>query len=392
MNKKTIFIIGILSLVIAVAAVGLFGLISPTIGSAAPILPGSWKMGPSIDTTLLGCPAGNGISRFTGIYYPEQERVYFLGGRCEDNSTIGMVYYLDLLTRSYHLTQEVLDVPVSNAQMVRIDDDGQAHGPGLYIIGGRTADGPQSNAVQVYYPNANFSEVVESDPFPPAVTYTPGGVVTWNGVIITFGGFDTINMYADTYGYDPGAAAGSRWTAIPCPLPTPRAYIASAVVGNKIYAMGGDEWIGSLLVPINDTVVWNLDDPFGCWQDAGMADLPQVNGDAPAVYVAENYIGGGIFVIGGTWPDPNRRVFRYDLAGDFWASMSDLVIPAPATGVRNEAAVYIPSTSNIHGKGIPGIWIFGGFTGGLTMTNTSEFFANPPIFVTDLFMPLVNRP
>jgi subtilisin family serine protease len=381
MNKKISFIIGIFILAIALGAVGFFGVTSLAWGANSPSdWSGTWQMGPNLDTTILGCAAGNGLARFTGIYYPGQDRVYFLGGRCElDTTTTGTVFYFDPVTKTYNVTGEVMDTPVSNYQMVKIENDGRGNGPGFYIIGGRTGTGGQSSAVQVYYPDANLAETIATDPFPPAVAYSPGGVVANDGLIYVFGGFDGTNMYASTYIYNPNAAAGARWSLSGCDLPTGRSYIAAVSLGTKIYAIGGDEI--PALTPINDTVVYDTTAPGSCWQDGLMADLPQANGDAPAVYVDENYIGGGIFMIGGLWPapGPDRWVFRYDVAGDFWESFPDLVIPAPATGRRNQAVVYIPSTSAGTGDGIPGIWTFGGYDGSGTnaMTESSEFFANP---------------
>jgi subtilisin family serine protease len=379
MNKKKIFITSIFTIAIALAAFGLFGAFSQARGANTPNdWSGSWQMGPSVDTNaLLGCPTGNGLARITAIYYPEQDRVYFLGARCEDNNTYGQVFYFDPVTQTFATTGAVMQTPVSNYQVVRIDDDGTGNGPGLYIVGGRTQSGGQSSAVQVYYPNNNTVGTIATDPFPPAVPYSPGGVVVNGGKIYVFGGFDGTNMYPETYIYDPAGAAGSRWTNSGCNLPTGRSYITAVSLGTKVYSIGGDEI--PTLTPINDTEVLETTDLGSCWQDALMADLPAANGDAPGVYVDENYIGGGIFMIGGSWPapGPDRWVFRYDVAGDFWEytpAFPALAIPAPATGRRNQAAVYIPAV----GDRVPALWTFGGYDGSGTnaMTETSEFFAN----------------
>ena len=214
----------------------------------------------------------------------------------------GRYFYFDPVTETFAVTGEAMDTPVSNYQVVRIDDDGRGNGPGFYIVGGRTGTGGQTSSVQVYYPDVNLAETIATDPFPPAVAYSPGGVVAQGGKIYVFGGFDGVDMYASTYIYDPLAAEGSRWTLSPCDLPTGRSYIAAIALGNLIYAIGGDEI--PTLTPINDTVVYDTANPGACWQDDLMADLPQANGDAPAVYVDENYIGGGIFMVGGFWPVP----------------------------------------------------------------------------------------
>lgn len=377
MNKKIIFVTGLLMVVIAVGVFGYFGAKSLAKGIDAPdAWYGTWALGPNLDTVPLGCNSGDGLARFTGIYYPEKNRVYFLGGRCEtDTITTGSVFYFDPLTETFALAGPTMITPVSNYQVVRIDDDGQASGPGFYIVGGRRADGTQTSDVQVFYPEFDSAMIISTDPFPPAAPYSPGGVVSVGGKIYVFGGFDGVNMYTATYVYDPLAPAGTRWSNTGCDLPTARSYISAIVLGTKIYAIGGDEL--PALTPINDTAVLDTADMPSCWQDGMMADLPQANGDAPTAFVDENYIGGGIFMVGGFWPSPgpNRWVFRYDVATDVWESFPDLVVPSPATGRRNQAAVYIPSTSGAS----PALWTFGGYDGSGTnaMTQSSEFFANP---------------
>jgi hypothetical protein len=393
MKKKFTLIIGIFTLAIALLAVGF----QVQAANAPADWPGSWQMGPDLDTIMLGCPAGNGFARFSGIYSPQQDRVYFLGGRCENNTTTtGMVFYFDLLTETYHVMYEEMNTPVSNYQVVEITDDQQGHGPGFYIIGGRAAAGTNITDIQVYYPAINTAmTMLDIDDFPGGI-YLPGGVVAVDEKIYVFGGFDNSSMYDATYVYDPMQAHGSRWSNTGCNLSTPSAYISTVAVGDKIYAIGGDEYIGGFLVPITDTLVLDTQNLASCWQDDAMADLPQANGDAAAVYVGENYLGGGIFMIGGYWPPPGpyRWVFRYDLAGDTWETFPDLAIPAPSTGRRNQAAVYVPSTSAGPGEGVPGIWTFGGYDGTVSngMTQSSEWFANPPVYLWNIFLPVTLKP
>jgi len=282
----------------------------------------------------------------------------------------------------------ILDTPVSNYQIAMIPNDGTGNGAGLYIVGGRTNDGGQTSAVQVFYPSVGTVDTITTDPFPPTTLYSPGGVVYANGKLYVIGGFDGVGMYNNTYIYDPAATAGSRWTLSACNLPTARSYIAVVAVGNLIYAMGGDEFVTSL-TPINDTIVLDTDNLGACWQDGLMADLPQANGDAPAVYVpdSEGFLGGGIYVIGGFWPSPGpyRWVFRYDMATDTWEDFPQLVVPDPAAGRRNQAAVYVPTLSRGLGNGVPGLWTFGGYDGSAAnaMTETSEYFSieSDPVLV-----------
>jgi PKD repeat protein len=337
---------------------------------------GAWQEGPDMDSTIWGGPEGEGIARISGHYYTATNRVYILGGRRESNDTTGVVFYFDLDTRTYASTGSTLDTPISNYYVSQVED-GLGHGPGLYAIAGRDNAGTMINDVQVYYPDDNTVDTISAAPFPGTARLIGGQAVVDNQIYV-FGGFDGASMFADTWVYSPTAQA---WTDLNCDLPTPRSYIATAVVGDLIYAIGGDEFDGSGLIPLNDTVVFDTANPSACWQDGLMADLPEANGDAAAVYVDEGYLGGGVYVVGGYWPPPGpyRWVFRYDVATDTWEEFPELVIPEPATGRRNQALVYVPSSAGTLGigDGVPGMWTFGGYDGSGTnaSTNTSEFFS-----------------
>ncbi len=351
----------------------------PAAPAAPAAWPGAWQLGPEMNAAIWGGPAGEGFARFSGSFYTATNRIYFLGGRREDNSTTGVVFYFDLATRTYAATGATMPTPVSNYFISQFDD-GAGHGIGLYIVGGRNNAGVQINDVQVYYPDDNTVATIATDPLPASPARLVGGQAFVNGQLYVLGGFDGTTMFDETYVYSPTAPAGARWTDTGCDLPTPRAYIATAVVGNKIYAIGGDEL--PALTPINDTIVLDTDNLGACWQDAAMADLPSANGDAPAVYVDEGFLGGGIYTIGGGWPSPGpyRWVFRYDIAADAWEDFPQLAVPDPATGRRNQAAVYVPASAGAIlglGNGVPGIWTFGGYDGSdaNAMTNSSEYFS-----------------
>ncbi len=386
MNRKTIYTLFSLLVALSLGVALLSGLFDRTASAATDdVWYGAWQMGPELDGGVIGCDPGDGYARHTAVYYQPQNRVYIPGARCENMAlTSGAVFYFDLATRTYSLTGVSLPVPVSNYQAVLVPDDGNGNGPGIYVIGSRTAAGTITDAVQVYYPETNTVANITSDPYEPdGGGRSPGGVVYAAGKIFVFGGFDGATMFTETYAYDPLAPAGSRWANLNIPLPTPRSYIAAVTAGDLVYAIGGDEFIDAMLTPTTDTLVLDPYNLAAGWQDGLMADLPEANGDAPAVYVDEGYLGGeagGIFVAGGYWPDPGpyRWVFRYDLAGDVWEEFPELAIPEPDTGRRNMGIVYVPMPElsiNGLGDGSSGLWIFGGFSLGDEMTGTAEFFS-----------------
>jgi subtilisin family serine protease len=395
MKRKWIFTLFSLFVTASLALMPVVGLWSGAVTAATDeTWYGAWQIGPTLDGAVIGCNPGDGFARNTAVYYQPDNRVYFLGARCEtDTITSGAVFYFDLATRSYGLTGVSMPVPVSNYQAVVIPDDGTGNGPGFYIVGGRMADAAQSDAVQVYYPEMNTTATMADDPYPPdGDPRSPGGVAFAGGKIYAFGGFSGTVMYDETHAYDPAAPAGERWVNTGLALPTGRSYIGVSVVGDLIYAIGGDEYTASSLVPISDTIVLDTNNLAAGWQDDLMADLPVGNGDAPAIYVNEGYLGGeagGIFVAGGPFDYINRWVFRYDMASDTWESFPELAIPDPATGRRNMGLVYVPQedkTISGLGDGSSGLWTFGGFDGegSNTMTGSSEFFSlvdNPILLV-----------
>lgn len=348
---------------------------------------GVWQYGDPLTAAAWGGPANEGLARFSGHFYTATNKIYFLGGRRESNDTTGVIFTFDPNTGIYASTGVTIPNAVSNYLISQIDNDGQGNGPGLYIVAGRLNSGTNSNFVQVYYPNANTAQTIASDPIPGSPRAV-GGQAVVNGKLYAFGGFDAAVMYDETYVYDPQATAGTRWSNTNCDLPTARSYIATAVVGTKIYAIGGDLFDGAALIPITDTVVLDTANLGACWQDGDMADLPDgfANGDAPAVYITEGYLDGGIYVVGGSWPAPGpfNWVFRYDVAGDSW----DVEFPVLNQARRNYALVYVPASAcscESLGDGIPGMWAFGGYDGTAAnaMTESSEYFS---IEGTDVFL------
>ena len=65
----------------------------------------------------------------------------------------------------------------------------------------------------------------------------------YGGKLYAFGGEQFVpsaKVFADAWVYDPRT---DRWSALP-PMPTPRHGHGAAVVGNRIFLMGGGEKVG----------------------------------------------------------------------------------------------------------------------------------------------------
>jgi len=178
-------------------------------------------------------------------------RVYFLGFRTFTGATDGSVWYYDTASRTYTDTGIDMPVPVSNYGIAALND---ATGLGFYIFGRRDANANIVTTVQVYYPATNTTAVITSDPWPGK---TPSGCVSLpamgvaamgNKAFILGGASFSANGCLDensaqTWIFDPMAPAGSRWTQ-GGNLAVASGYITPAVLGGKVYAIGGDLNIG----------------------------------------------------------------------------------------------------------------------------------------------------
>jgi N-acetylneuraminic acid mutarotase len=152
-------------------------------------------------------------------------------------------------------------------------------------------------------------------------------VVVAGNKAYAFGGFSATALSAETWIYDPMAPAGTRWTQGP-DLSMARAYIASAVLVNRfIFAIGGDDWDGTSLIP--QPIVERLDT-----QNLGagwiqVADLPPASSGIAGCDENRAFgIGKYIVVAGcGQWnavPSELVDCFQYDALADTWTTYPSL--------------------------------------------------------------------
>ncbi len=335
--------------------------------AAGPEWGGAWQNGPA---TTFGTGSW---TRFDGAYYGPTGLVYFLGGRYGTN-TDGSVWTYNPGTGTYADTGVDLLVPISN-YTANVLTDGT--GTGFYTIGGRTAAGTQTFVVQAYYPASNTAvQLPAADNYPGAVA--PGGAlsVVLNNKVYVAGGFDGTANSNQTWVFDPMAASGSRWTQLASAnLATARSYIMGAVVDGLIYAIGGSYWDGvSALVNVATVEVLNPADAVPSWNDAAVADLPEVCSetrawgfDTGSLYEdpSDNTsLSGTIISACGVWSTPVQSVYAYTVATNTWAAFPSLL-----TARRSVAGEFLPLVS------APALWLWGGYDATGVETNTVEYYS-----------------
>jgi hypothetical protein len=296
----------------------------------------------------LRTPAPFAGTRFDGEYVSSLRRVYFLGFRTLGDATDGSVWYYDVATNSYVDTGVDMPVPVSNYQISMLRD---SRGVGLYIFGGRTATPAAVDTVQVYYPDFNRATIVATDPYPGqtpsgCTTLPANGVATLQNRAYVLGGlgFSSLGCVdensAETWIFNPMAPAGTRWTQGP-DLNVARGYITPAVLGRRIYAIGGDTNSAGTLFPTATVEVWQP--PTGGWNDAAIADLPTTCDEAQGFGFTTGPLAGGVVLAGcGQWPNAVPDTYFYDQAGNTWS-----LVGAFNENRRNHAGALIPRGSRL---------------------------------------------
>lgn len=132
------------------------------------------------------------------------------------------------------------------------------------------------------------------------------------GLFYNVGGRGPGGARADIWSYDP---AHDAWDATLAPMPTPRAGLAVAVVGNAIYAIGGRLATGGPCSGLAVPAVERYDIDTDTW--SAVAPLPFARSDLAAATV-----GGKIYVFGGCGGPVGflNDVDVYDPTTDTWSA------------------------------------------------------------------------
>jgi len=319
-----------------------------------------WKEGKKFPSTA---------TRFDGALV--DGKVYFLGFRVDDaGTTDGSVWYYDVKKDKYTDTKVDMPIPISNYEIAVLKDK---TGTGLYVFGGRDANGKIIKNVQVYYPKSNKAMQVKSDPWPgttpsKCVSLPGTGVTTVGGKAYVLGGMsfstsvpacqdDNSNQ---VWSFDPMGKAGKRWSS-EAKLNVARGYISPTAVGSTIYAVGGDVNDAATLTATDVVESWKVGSKS--WSDKGVADLPEPCDESQAFGFAKGSLGGTVTLAGcAQWPNSLADVQQYNIKSDKWS-----MVGAMNEARRNQAGENIGSATK------PKLMIVGGYNAdGSAILDSSE--------------------
>jgi N-acetylneuraminic acid mutarotase len=222
----------------------------------------------------------------------------------------------------------------------------------VYVIGGLTATGQGSRALEVYDTDTN--EWIGAAQLPGARHHV--GAAALAGAVYSVGGFSGSSFVPapDTYRYDPGV---NQWTPVQS-LPTARGALAVAAFDGRLYAVGGSAVGGS----VTDHTAY--DPATNQWTPR--AALPVARNHLAAVALAD-----GVYVVGGRVDgggNNNRAALhRYNPATNMWQALAPMptarsghaatvlagrivvmggeVNPATPSRVFSEVEIYDPATN-----------------------------------------------
>ena len=158
---------------------------------------------------------------------------------------------------------------------------------------------------------------------------------------------------AQVWRYKATAAAGSRWKQMPSLL-SAHGYITPAVLGTKIYAIGGDLNMGGSLFAQTDVESWVV----GAVSWTAETALPEACDESQAFAFSSGALANTITLAGcGQWPADNADVNQYDTVAQTWSLSCHL-----NAARRNQAGVRLGSK----------MFVLGGYApdGGTALTST----------------------
>jgi DNA-binding CsgD family transcriptional regulator len=224
--KKVLPVLGISLLVLALGLLGLFsayqwGLFEGLAGSEPqPANLPRWEAKKNMPMGRQGLAA-----------VALENNIYVIGGESADG-LVSRVDKYDLFSDSW---TGVTDKPTPVSEV-----NGAVIGGKVYVPGGRTAGGGVVDVLEIFDPREDRWEVGASLP----MALSAYALVSFEGRLYLFGGWDGKGYRQDVYVYDPG---DDRWEQKK-PMPTGRALAGAVVAGDRIFVIGGENENGPLAV------------------------------------------------------------------------------------------------------------------------------------------------
>lgn len=227
----------------------------------------------------------------------DARRLYAIGGETADGIT-GQVSIYDPQTNAW-LPGARKPTAVSNVSAVLL-------GGRIYVPGGTTATGGVTNVLEVYDPQTDTWALSALLPVPIAAY----GLTAIEGKLYLCGGWDGEKYRNETHVYDPAA---NQWS-LGTPLPTPRGFLAAAALDQKVYVAGGYDGSQELaeVLAYDPNAASGLD---SAWRLRAALDQPRA-GHALAV------VGTRLYAIGGGWRTALAFNEQYDVNLDAWSRLS----------------------------------------------------------------------
>lgn len=179
----------------------------------------------------------------------------------------------------------------------------------LYVPGGSRADGGATDVLEVYDVRARTWE--KRAPLPgPVAAYA---LAASGGKLYLFGGWDGAAYRADTLIYDP---ATDSWT-VGSPLPSPRAFMAAGELKGLIYVVGGFDGKRELArVDVYDPAGEGAAGPW-----SSRAPLSQ-----PRAGLGLAVLGSRLYAIGGGWTAQLAHNEQFDVPSGAWSRIETPVV------------------------------------------------------------------
>ncbi len=212
-------------------------------------LPSGWRRGAPLPE-----------SRFESAVAVLNDRLYVFGGFYFRLKASTRADRYDPRTNTW---SRIADLPVPVTHI-----NGVLDGEVLWIAGGFVGNHPGPTTNQVWQYNIKTNRWTPGIPLP--AVRASGGFQRVGRSLYYFGGFDSDRDTTCTEHWQLDLDSGTEWVPR-SPLPQPRGHVASIVLNDQIYAIGGQ--IRHDTNPVDQTNVYRYDPVSDCWSE--LAPLPE---------------------------------------------------------------------------------------------------------------------